>query len=331
MRQITIEKSEVVAKQVKVVRKEFDYCWPYWKPWENRFAFYRRSEGKKSLKVVEVDGEQIGFVVPGVRYPEQILVSTGKFSNGYDWSVWENRLPVVTVPATLMMHELYHHPDHEWWQKNHGWWCPGQLGRDFLPNGVKLNFQQFCLLKPGQVVWREQPFRLELCGCRVLNNRGVSFPLKRPHGLANWNNWPRIKFARGISPENWKLFLKAILGLMMEDIVKIKDVRQRMRQVQKREHNRQRIRRVGQCFTGHKAIKRVAVGENLIFVLEKGGSQIFVVDSPEYARALYVFDDYKDAMAWASRSIGWQEARQRARLVRIHAGAWEKDIEVALG
>jgi hypothetical protein len=171
------------------------------------------------------------------------------------------------------------------------------------------------------------PLRLDV------EHRGVTdgehfFPLVRP-SRSQWR-YSKIRFSMGITAGNWPLFLKAIIGLPVNEVVDLKKTKARMGLIKRQQRDAERRRRVGQCFTGHRAVCSVSVGENLVFTLQRADKLIYVVDSPEYARALYVFDDYGDAHAWASRAVNWREARKRARCVQIHRGNWKERTELAL-
>ena len=76
----------------------------------------------------------------------------------------------------------------------------------------------------------------------------------------------------------------------------------------------------------------MAIGEILVFVLvpNAAGKSTFIVDSPEYGRALYIFNEREDAMAWAKRTIDRNEARRRARRVIIHTKDWEAALQAAI-
>jgi hypothetical protein len=159
-----------------------------------------------------------------------------------------------------------------------------------------------------------------------MTNGYISFPLIRPRGLKRWeqqNN--EIRFASEISEKNWLLFLKAIMGLHFnKEVTDLSFLRERMKRIKKKEVVARKLDKLikkGQCFDG-KNMKTVSIGGNLIFTTAYKGEELHVVDSPEYGRAMYVFDDYNIAHAWATRRINFREARALA-LTRVnHIGEW---------
>lgn len=333
---ITIESIRHTVTRIRVVRRLRKYYWPFWKKDKlDKYRHWKRPVGEKSLKVVEAkterdkDFEEIGFAAPGVgRYPNEINLLVIKLSNGKVLALADKSIPIVWLEATDFLHCMHNgtcdHADER---------AYNSFGYDrvTLPNGTIVNYEQALHLRRGQVVKRAEPLRLDL-GRRRITDGDYSFPLARPF-RSEWR-YSGIRFAKGITADNWSLFLKAVIGLPVRDVIGKERVQNqvigRMRMVRRREKDRERKRRIGQCFTGHKAVSSVSIGKNLIFTLQRDDVLAYVVDSPEYASALYVFDSYEDAHDWASRAIGWREARERARLFRVHRGNWKEEIDAVL-
>jgi len=279
---------------------------------------------------------ELGFAVPRVRYPRKLRWLQVELSTGKVLTVHDRTIPVVKQDAAHFSRDLYkwHKPDKK--SECERYICHLNSHRiprlaEFhlaLPNDTVLTYDQACRLKVGQVVGRDKkPLRLDLAE-RCITDGNYRFPLTRPF-RSKWT-YSGISFASGHNAANWLLFLKTIHGQYVDDIIDIKKTRERMQSIKRQRQNRERIQRIGQCFRGHKAISSVSIGKNLLFTLQRGEEELFVVDSPEYANALYVFDSRDDAMAWATRAITWREARERARLVRTHHGNWKEQVNLAL-
>lgn len=342
MSAITIKSIRHDRALVRVVRRQHKFYWPYWKEYMPKYGHYRRPIGEKSLKTVEVQFEDdefrvLGFTVPGARrHPTKINRLRIELSNGHVLVLADRVIRFVRDNSTHFLHYLHNRRykpeakstafDRLWYS----WYSAHGNMRVTLPNGTVINYEQALHLKVGQVVRKSMP--LQLVRCRITDGDYV-FPLARPFG-EEWRDYSRIRFAQGITAGNWLLFLKAIIGQYVQDVIEIKQVRHRMQSIRKQQLQQQRDqeckRQLGQCFAGHKAIRSVSIGKNLLFTLQKEDTLTYVVDSPEYANALYVFDDHGDAHAWASRAISWREARERARLVRIHRGDWKEQVNLAL-
>ncbi|MBW2672189.1 MAG: hypothetical protein JRD89_02080 [Deltaproteobacteria bacterium] len=332
---ITIKDIRHTTVRLRVVRRNYQYFWPYWKEYERKYQFYKRPVGTRSLKAVDVWSkktnryEELGFAMPRAgRYPTKIKQIRIELSNGRVLLLADRRVRVAVGNATYQtyhtedfLHNLHH-------QKPFPWNFFGGPVRNVLPNGVTINYEQALCLKVGQIVKRVKPLRLELCD-RCVTDGDHSFPLARPYGTQWQDHW-RIRFAQGITADNWRLFLMAVIGLPVRDVIELAPVRQRMRHFKKRRSDRECRRLIGQCFRGHRTASSVSVGKNLLFTLQRGGETLYVVDSPEYGSGLYVFDDHADAHAWASRNIDWREARARARLFRVHRGNWKEEVDAVL-
>jgi hypothetical protein len=104
------------------------------------------------------------------------------------------------------------------------------------------------------------------------------------------------------------------------------------------ERNRDRIRRIvdGQCFDPGTFDETqdvyVGVGEKLLFTGRVRGKKLFVVDSPDYGHALYVFGEEEEDAArdWANQNITWTQARDQAIARIVHIGDWQGRLQEAL-
>ncbi len=194
---------------------------------------------------------------------------------------------------------------------------------------VSFRFKATRHLTVGQVVNQNQRRVFRLMDRRVSNGR-LSFPLTRPHG-SEWSYHSDIAFTKEIKKENWRLFLQAICGLYFQRVILMESARQRMDGIK-------RVRRLtaqrgplvkGQCFDGDR-FTTVAIGNNLLFTGRRQGRMIHVVDSPEYGRAMYVFNEQDHAHDWAARRIDFREARRRAIACIIHTGGWKNRANAVL-
>ncbi len=163
----------------------------------------------------------------------------------------------------------------------------------------------------------------------VVTNGDICVPLKRPHG-AEWrheHNLP-ISSLKGISKGNWSGMIKALMGLECDGTIPtLSVIRSKKKKLDQDRKMAGRIRKLlkGQCFRSSNTTA-VAIGTNLLFTLKDGERTIFAVDSPEYGRALYLFESRSVAFDWASRRITVTEARKAAFARFVHAGKWEERV-----
>lgn len=199
--------------------------------------------------------------------------------------------------------------------------------------GLNINFATAVRLKPGMVLGRHSAFRMMDMS---VTDGTLKFPLRRPYG-PDWNKHEDIRSVQGISHENWLTMLTAICGLELDDreieltglsLQRVRERMQTVRVLRKRGTRREFIK--GQCFDG-KNCEVVAIGTNLVFTGQSNGQTIHIVDSPEYGRALYVFDDITMAHAWAKRAINAATARERAIARIVHTGEWVERTQAVIG
>lgn len=324
MPQVTITSVRHEEIRVRVVRRKLAYWWPYWKKHGGLPC-----QGTTSVKIVEYLQEYAGYwktagaAMPGVRYPRSIRVLTIKMSNGKtvrvgDHCLWvrDVELPCGHDDVTVFLHKLHHTPVRgERFRHRH--YSNRFEVRVELPDGTVVNHQQASHLRVGQVVSDDPRLHFDMKE-RCVTDGYYSFPVKRPV-RSEWTYNP-IGFAVGVSARNWPLFLRVIIGMRVDGVVELRKTRRELKSALEGRQRERREQRLGQCFGG--SAESIAIGSNLLFTVRRGEAVRYIVDSPNYGAALYVFRRYPDAMAWASRRITWREARERASEVHIHRGDW---------
>lgn len=272
---------------------------------------------RKVTPRVYVNARPVGMIEKNLEYPKEVEVVTLFVDTGKPkYEVYE--LASHSIPYRVFVRT-------HWSQFYQGWQGHSDHKRKFqtriAPAGVKI-YWRIAKNLHNRVVGYDYPFRLE---GGLMTNYKIAFPLRRPT-QKEWKDWKHIRFAQKISSKNWILFLKAIRGLHLKDVLETEKLRERMHRIKNLEDRAKKIRnKIGQCYDGRYA-RAVAIGENLVFIVPTPKRKIYLVDSPEPMRALYIFERYRDAYDWASRRIGYQEARARAETYFWHAGDWRKKL-----
>lgn len=267
---------------------------------------------------VVLDGKVLGMAYSRATYPSSVDVITVTTSH---------------ETFTIASHTL---PSYVWEESYYGDQHFRRGTREFktrvtLSCGVKMNFTIARKLKVGQPVGVLYPFHL-MGG--VVTDGKLNFPLHRPHG-DEWQEHDTIRFANGVSQVNWTTMLRAIVGLYFDGKVnewkvRVKDRVRSIRNSDRRIRDLEEKLKKGQCFNGD-GMQKVAIGRNLLFVgRSKDGEPIYIVDAPEYGRALYIFQERQTAFDWASRKIDAKAARELATLWTPHIGEWEKRTSLAI-
>ncbi|MFB6181323.1 MAG: hypothetical protein ABEJ24_00290 [Candidatus Magasanikbacteria bacterium] len=197
-----------------------------------------------------------------------------------------------------------------------------------------ITFEQARNLSEGDVLARkfEQPFRW--FGSKM-TNREIEIPPERPHGHEWQKKHQDIRFAQPIKEENWGLFLEAIEGKFLDEINSNELVREQVKKQRKRNRNKERIEKVkGECFDGDIFDKchdvEVSLGERLLFIGKKDGEPVYVVDSPNYGHAMFVFDKEELARDFANGEFTATKAKELAVERVVHAGDWQNRAEDAV-
>ncbi len=226
-------------------------------------------------------------------------------------------------------------------------------------------FEELCALKPGDVLFevKDHPFKKETgkfsLPCRVettpswmrykrtfgwitqvkkmtvFTNGIVHFPLERPFGAIGWKQWSLIKFTQRIHAENWHEMLKAIEGKYFEGVNTSTKLNRAIRNLHFIGESQDRIRKIqGECFRGGTFDEchgvEVGIGERLLFIGQKNNVPVYVIDSPSYGTALYVFTDETVARNFANKRISATKAQESASARVIHVGKWEARASQAI-
>lgn len=89
---------------------------------------------------------------------------------------------------------------------------------------------------------------------------------------------------------------------------------------------RQDTPKYGECFMDQRFYVISSSKKRAIFT----NGQIYIVDSPLYGHALYIFDDYGSALKWAENKIPFKEAKEKALLRVVHSKNWKTLVAEAL-
>lgn len=287
----------------------------------HRVGYYQPAAGER--KMIHIDGKPVGWIQKGIT-PQlgeilevQITLSDGTVHSVYDRSVvvWKNTL-LQYCPINLKLYIA----------------CSKRVRIEAY--GVTLSFGQAAMLRSGDTLIPEQPFRADFAK-RVMTNGTVSIPFKRPEGK-EWQDFPAIACLRSISRQYWVEMLKAIRGKFLRDILDIASVRMAMTSIRVRDIVTKRSRDVimavrrKRCFANANA-SSIYLGPKFVFRMDVSGlGEIFVVDSPQENVGLYVFASLEEAMDWATGRIRFREARKKALLFLTHRGAWEERLYMSL-
>ncbi len=284
----------------------------------------KKENRKHSHKKLYLDGEYLGWAY-NEPYPKSITILTIHTSDGKQYTVASAEL------------------DYFWWRKSYdGWWKDSKwmfntqvklYGRKITyQDALNLRIGTMLQLDPSKLGRKEYPFRH--IGYGYVSNGMIIFPPERPRG-GQWRSkiWKSIAFAQPIKAENWQFFLDSIIGKFFAgvNIPQIKEqISEAKRAARLLKRNASKIMAIqGHCFNGDN-FKAVAIGEKLLFLGEFNGQPRFVVDSPNYGHALYVFDSENIARQWACKEISFKEARLKSKACVIHRDGWEEKTAQAL-
>lgn len=82
----------------------------------------------------------------------------------------------------------------------------------------------------------------------------------------------------------------------------------------------------GECFMDQRFYVISSSKKRAIFT----NGHVYVVDTPLYGHALYIFDDYSSALKWAENKLTFKEAKEKALLRVIHSKNWKTLVGEAL-
>jgi hypothetical protein len=178
--------------------------------------------------------------------------------------------------------------------------------------------------------WATGPHRFyyEWSG-RYLTNTDIDVPVRRPE-RDEWARYPDLAPLKAIAEADWQLVLDVLEDNYLDEIIWPEVRKAVTREKQERattEKVRQRLEEMAARFYTGPFITKVAVGRDFIFTVETIiGKPLFVVDTPRYGHALYIFLNYTDARAWVARQITVAEARSRAAIVIMHTETWNERL-----
>ena len=193
---------------------------------------------------------------------------------------------------------------------------------------LKRDYNEIIKEKFGEVP--KHPFRRLPDGS--VTDDCVILPFKRPYGPA-WNKRScRINFASSVKPAGWERFLELIIGMEYWDIdnwKKIRKITQRRPPFSRNASTAQRVAKFKkECFDGKDCeVADSFSNGNLIYRVKANEEELFIMESPNYATALYIFDNLDAAKNWASRNVQMKEARKSALKVLVHQGNWQKKLQ----
>ncbi len=191
-------------------------------------------------------------------------------------------------------------------------------------------------IKVGLDLSQGLPIEWDAEGRFLTNLSNVEIPAQRPCGK-EWARFARIASLRSISSANWQSMLKALEGKYVHRVLTLDRVRSEVEEMKRIERRKLSLEKklqslaIGQCYQPQSdAIKVIDVGENMVFFVTIGSRQLYAVDSPNYGRAFYLFEEYADAAAWATRLIDQSEARRRALVFHTHHNGWQDRVARSL-
>lgn len=89
---------------------------------------------------------------------------------------------------------------------------------------------------------------------------------------------------------------------------------------------RQTTPKYGECFMDQRFYVISSSKKRAIFT----NRRVYLVDTPLYGHALYIFNDYNSALEWAENRISFKQAKDKALLRVIHSKNWKTLVEKAL-
>lgn len=90
--------------------------------------------------------------------------------------------------------------------------------------------------------------------------------------------------------------------------------------------NKQDLPKYRECFLDQRFYAISSSKKRAIFT----NGHVYVVDTPLYGHALYIFDDYNSALEWAENKINFKEAKEKALLRVVHSKNWKTLVAEAL-
>lgn len=90
--------------------------------------------------------------------------------------------------------------------------------------------------------------------------------------------------------------------------------------------SRQDTPKYGECFMDQRFYVISSSKKRAIFT----NGHVYIVDSPLYGHALYIFDNYNSALEWAENKIPFKEAKEKSLLRVIHSKNWKTLVAEAL-
>ncbi|MFC1598638.1 hypothetical protein ACFL2U_01330 [Patescibacteria group bacterium] len=283
-----------------------------------------KKTGKERKPRLHVGETKLGMPYERADYPEEVTVVVFTTSEDKTYKVASHTLPYFNWDSYYSN-----------WEGRTVWKRIGKrtFKRRVKIDGISLSYDVVSKLKKGMRIRTEQPFRMIN---RKLTNGKISFPLSRPMGQ-DWQYYREINFAQGVNRKNWRLFLTAIHGLYFDQelptMTSVRKMKKR-KEMRKISTEYKRKQKKGEVFT-HPDSQLVAIGSNLLFTACGDATcsddkKMYVVDSPQYGRGLYIFDDYQPAFDWATRNINFRKARELALAFFPHVGDWKNRVATTL-
>lgn len=293
---------------------------------------------------VYLDGteESVGFTIEGMNYPSSVRLITIQTINGQNFQVGDQPIVVNQWHKEPNIYSFRRSRSGNTWRDivEEGKFYTTQksaIETIIWVNGVDVSFELAQTFKIGDFFpLPDEKFRWvnDRKDRWWVTNGNLYFPLERPNGKDEWEEFHHIAFAKAIRPENWKRLLWCVVGLELKEVLELipEDkpnraliIFERAKRQAEETASASRVVPEGSCFRDNGSMQAVSIGENLIFC-----GSMFLVDSPNYGTALYVFKRYKDAYAWATKQISWREARGKAVAHFNHTGTWEEKIQSLL-
>lgn len=167
----------------------------------------------------------------------------------------------------------------------------------------------------------------------------IVIPLTPPATDAEWRQWPDVNFARSIQRENWNVFVNALVGRKLVDILtsdgkldkdKLKQASAET-EIDKEKDTQEFRKKYGQCFNERAyTCQRVSINlqGDMMFEVVLPKATLYFIDTPNIG-ALYIFENRERAME-CMNSEHWRadEMRKKTALARItHDEAKQWEIE----
>jgi hypothetical protein len=278
--------------------------------------------------------KELGMPEEGVDYPSEVTKITFNTSDNNSYVVASHTLPYFKWREYSRLNPGFNNYRNRYLRNNYyekKWKKEGGkcFRRRVKINGLSLSYKAVAQLKKGMVIDRQQAFHLM---SRKISDGKRSFPLIRPYRSTAWKEHHDIQFAQQVPPSCWLLFLQAICGMYFDQVLHMSTDAKSLKQVVRAKKTITELKLhslKGECYK-NSDMQFVAIGANLLFTAINDSGKYYIVDSPEYGRGLYVFDDYQSAYDWATRKIKFREARKLARAFIPHVGKWDERVDAVL-